>query len=126
MAPLEYRGQSDVMLWCGVTRPAVSNWISRHPDTVPQPDVIIVSEDSSRVIRGWLPERREEWEKFAAARKADRAAITASAATRSAASRRAQNTAALIRESVAAGRIEAAEAVALLAELIGQPDQEGS
>ena len=40
-----YRGSSDVMLWCGgVTRPAISNWIKRHPGEVPEPDAEIVNE----------------------------------------------------------------------------------
>jgi hypothetical protein len=120
--PKAYRGLSDVMRWCGVSsRPVISNWIARHPDTVPQPDVIIVSEDTSQVTRGWLPERRAEWEKFAADRKqADRFGSVASASMR-----RAQSTAALIEEGVTAGRIDPQEAIRLLSELIGRPEPKG-
>jgi hypothetical protein len=114
-APKTYRGQTDVMNWCGgVNRAAISNWFSRHPDTVPQPDVIIVNEKTNQVTRGWLPERRAEWEKFAADRKsADRSAGA------SAAARRARSTAALIRKDAEAGRIDPLVAISLLSELIG-------
>ena len=56
-----YRGSSDIMQWCGgVTRPAISNWIKRHPDEVAEPDGIIVNEGITSVTRGWLAERRPE------------------------------------------------------------------
>jgi hypothetical protein len=110
------------MRWCGgVTRNALLNWFARYPDEVPQPDVIIVSEDTDQVTRGWLPERREEWEKFAAARKAG-------AAGRASATRQARRTAELITQCVDAGTIDPREAVRLLRELIGRPatGQEGT
>jgi hypothetical protein len=113
----EYRGQTDVMRWCGgVTRNAILNWFTRHPDEVPQPDVIILNEGTDQVTRGWLPERRREWEKFAAARRSEPGEAGRAAA------RRARTTAALIEQGVAAGAINPAEGVKLLAALIGQPE----
>jgi hypothetical protein len=108
------------MRWCGgVTRAAVSNWFTRWPGEVPQPDVVIVNEGSDQVTRGWLPGRREEWEKFAAARKANPAGSAASAA------RRARSTAELIAQGVDAGTIDPHEGVRLLQELIGRPGATG-
>lgn len=112
----EYRGQSDVGRWCGVGRAAVSNWISRFPDDIPQPDVIIVNEGARDPIRGWLAERQQEWLDFADARRAEPTEAGRAAA------RRARKTAALIGEGVREGRIDPAEAVKLLAELIGKPE----
>lgn len=109
----EYRSQGDVARWCGVKRAAVSNWMSRWPDDTPEPDVIIRSENSGTVTRGWLPERRQEWEKFAAER-------FHGPHIASGASARVQSTAALIEEGVQTGRIDPQEAVKLLRELIGR------
>jgi hypothetical protein len=60
--PVAYVGQSVVASWLGVTSAAVSNWIrARHRDTVPVPDVVIVSDAGDEIV-GWAPGRREEWE----------------------------------------------------------------
>lgn len=106
----EYRGQADVMRWCGARTPSViTNWIKRYPDEAPQPDVLIWNESSKDPIRGWLPEREAEWKEFAAKR-AEHPVNE---------SRRAARTADLIERGVAEGRIDPAEAVKLLRELIG-------
>lgn len=105
----EYRGASDVARWCGVTRAAVGNWMARHDDW-PQPDVVVASEGTEQVVRGWLPERRAEWEAWAAKRAADH--------SRGAATRRTRRTAEMIYQGVQEGRIDPAEAVKLLHELI--------
>lgn len=71
MTTTEYRGQADVGRWCGVQPAAVSHWMRRFastatdPEGYPEPDVVVLNEGSDFVIRGWLPERRAEWEKFA-------------------------------------------------------------
>ena len=107
-----YRGSTDVMLWCGgVTRPAISNWIKRHPDEVPEPDAEIVNEGIASVTRGWLPERRPEWVAFADARKATERASTGSA-------RRNRRAAEVIYADMQAGTIDPATAAKLLHELI--------
>ena len=113
----EYRGQADVVKWVGAHSPSVvSNWIKRMPDEIPQPDAIIVNEGGAQPTRGWLPERKPEWIEFAAKRN------TAVAESKSANARRTRATAALIEQGVKAGTIDPAEAVKLLAELIGRPE----
>ena len=108
-----YRGSSDVMLWCGgVTRPAIFNWIVRHPGEVPEPDAEIVNEGITSVTRGWLPERRPEWEAFAAARKANPGSLSAGSA------RRNRKAAEMIYADMQAGTIDPATAARLLHELI--------
>lgn len=108
-----YRGQADVARWCGVSRAAVSNWLKRHPDKAPAPDVEIVNEDSNFVTRGWLPERRPEWEAFNAARNARPEVTAAGAATR-----RSRKAAERIYQGVQDGTIDPAAAIELLHELI--------
>lgn len=108
----EYRGQADVARWCGVGRAAVGNWMARHPSTHPQPDVIIRNEGTSSVTRGWLPERRAEWEAFAAARSSEPRSAKRQAASR------ARRTADMIVTDMQAGVITAEEAAKLLATLI--------
>lgn len=114
----EYRGQSDVGRWCGVGRAAVSNWITRFPDQVPQPDAVILNKGAKDPIRGWLPERQAEWLDFADARRAE--PTEAGRAT----AKRARATALLIEQGVTAGTIDPAEGVKLLTELIGRPEQD--
>ena len=109
----EYRSQGDVARWCGVTGAAVSNWMRRHPGTAPAPDVIIVNEGSKDVVRGWLPERRAEWEAFAADRNARPEANAAGITTR-----KNRTAAAMIYADMQAGTIDPATAARLLHELI--------
>ena len=109
----EYRSQGDVARWCGVTPAAVSNWLKRHPDTAPAPDVEIVNEDGTGVSRGWLAERRPEWEAFSAARHANPDSISAGAATR-----RNRRAAEVIYRDMQSGKIDPATAAELLHELI--------
>ena len=113
---VEYRGQSDVGRWCGVGRAAVSNWLTRFPDEIPEPDVIIMNEGARDPVRGWLPERQAEWLEFADARRSEPTEVGRAAA------RRARATALLIERGVAAGTIDPAEGVRLLTELIGRPE----
>ena len=113
-----YRGQSDVRLWCGsfiTTGAAVSNWIRRHPDLVPEPDVLIVNEGSDTVLRGWAPGRRAEWEAFAIRQKKGPRPETAT---------RARRTADQIVRQMETGNIDPAVAAGLLRELIGRPKNE--
>lgn len=111
-----YHGQADVARWCGTASASVvSNWIRRHPDTAPEPDVIIRN-DSLRgaPTRGWLPERRAEWEAFAAARK--HALPPGSAAAVRA--RKKRKAAGMIYADMQAGTIDATTAARLLHDLI--------
>jgi len=109
-----YRGQADVARWCGgVTAAAISNWMRRHPDTVPVPDAVIVNEGGAQPVRGWLPERRLEWEAFNAVRSAGSAAGSASTAAR-----RNRKAAEKIYQDARAGLIDPATAIELLHELI--------
>jgi hypothetical protein len=111
MTEVTHRGQSDVMQWCGgVTRAAVSNWFARFPDEVPQPDVVIANEGTSQVTRGWLPGRRAEWELFAASRDESSGGANTT--------KRVRRTADMIYQGVQEGRIDPAEGVKLLHELI--------
>ena len=108
-----YRSQTDVARWCGVQPPAVSNWIRRFPGKTPAPDVVIATDGSSSAVRGWLPERRREWEAFAARLNAPPGRAAAGAATR-----RARRAAEMIAQGAEDGTIDPAEAVRLLRELI--------
>lgn len=112
-----YRGQADVARWCGVSTSAISNWMRRHEGLYPEPDIEVVNvesgADDGTVIRGWKPERRPEWEKYAQENKRGRNTV---------AKRRAVKTAERIREMVEAGSIEPAEAVKLLVSLVGDKD----
>jgi hypothetical protein len=59
--PEIYVGQSVIAVWLGVTRAAVSNWITaRHITTIPVPDVVVASNKGDEVL-GWSPDRRDEW-----------------------------------------------------------------
>lgn len=49
-----------VAQWLGVGKAAVSNWLTRHPTEIPQPDVIIVLPSGEEEL-GWTMARREEW-----------------------------------------------------------------
>jgi hypothetical protein len=62
MTPVVTVGPVTIAKWLGVTRAAVSNWLVRHSDTVPVPDVVITSELNEQW--GWKPERRAEWEQW--------------------------------------------------------------
>ena len=74
-----YVTQAEVARWCGVQRQAVTNWLTRHATwedgrmiacDFPAPDAVIGNEaDAEHSSYGWLPERRAEWEAFAAARR---------------------------------------------------------
>lgn len=55
-------GQATIAEWCSVTTAAVAMWIIRYNDW-PEPDVEVTNRDG-KVIRGWLPERRAEWEAY--------------------------------------------------------------
>jgi hypothetical protein len=60
--PVVYVGQSVIASWLDVTSAAVSNWIrARYSDSVPAPDVVVVSAAGDEIV-GWAPDRREEWE----------------------------------------------------------------
>jgi hypothetical protein len=114
------------MLWCGkVTRAAVGNWMTRHPDDVPEPDVIIANENTTAVTRGWALERRDEWMRFAAARLGAGGSRTVNTATRSI--RRAAD---VITRQAESGEISEKAAIELLAALIGTtpvtPAEEGA
>lgn len=50
--------------WFGITRNAATMWLERF-DNCPEPDAVILL-PSGREILGWLPSRREEWEKWKA------------------------------------------------------------
>jgi DNA-binding transcriptional regulator YdaS (Cro superfamily) len=65
--PVIYVGQSVIAAWFGVTAPAVSNWLVRHKDTAPEPDVVIAGADGGEVL-GWLPTRRSDWRDWNIAR----------------------------------------------------------
>lgn len=56
-------GQSIIATWYGVSGPAVSNWITRHRDTIPVPYVVVAGADGGEVL-GWLPEQRAEWDEW--------------------------------------------------------------
>jgi hypothetical protein len=56
-----YAGTSEVARWCGVSEPAVSNWLRRYT-TWPVPDAHVgIGRRDEDIIYGWLPERRAEW-----------------------------------------------------------------
>jgi hypothetical protein len=56
-----YAGTSEVAAWCGVTLPAVSNWLTRYT-TYPEPDVQLgIDRESGAEHYGWEPSRRAEW-----------------------------------------------------------------
>lgn len=110
-----YHGQTDVARWCGGISPSViSNWISRYPELVPAPDAETTNEDSSTLIRGWLAERRPEWEAFAAARKRVLPRGPAAAAR----VRKNRTAAAMVYQDMQDGKIDPATAAKLLHELI--------
>lgn len=126
-----YRGAADVARWCGVSRSAVSNWLRRFPDGIPQPDVIITTEVTNRGarsktdddgIKGWLPERREEWETFAAKLRKNPART---ANWKAAATRRSRSAAEQVIRGMETGEISPDAAARLLRELIGRPEKHG-
>lgn len=63
METLVTYGSKTVAEWCGVTPPAVSNWIVRHWQEIPKPDAVIVTEQGERY--GWVKAREHEWRAFA-------------------------------------------------------------
>ena len=109
----EYRGQADVGRCCAVRSAAGSNWMPRlastatDPEGYPEPDVAVLNEGSDFVIRGWLPERRPEWERFAEKRLKTGPKYSP-----------ARRTAALIYQDMQDGKISAEEAARLMRELI--------
>lgn len=58
--PLIAYGISEVAGWLGVSRAAITNYIVRHD--APVPDVVILTPEVE--FKGWLPERRAEWQAF--------------------------------------------------------------
>jgi hypothetical protein len=119
VSALVLQGASDVARWCQVTRAAVSNWATRHPDDIPEPDAIIVNEGSTAApVRGWKLDRKDEWMAFAATRLVSPGAAAVLSARR--------RTADLIRRQASTGQIPESVAIELLASLIGSEPAEGS
>ena len=114
MAPTEYRGQGDVARWCQLASASViSNWLRRRDDW-PEPDAVIMNEDSSFPVRGWLASRQPEWIAYAA----ERGKHVGPGPTAAAAARRNRRAADMIYRDMEASRIDAVTAARLLHELI--------
>ncbi len=65
MSVLITYGQAEVARWCGVNQATISMWIGRY-DNCPEPDAEIRT--GRATVRGWLPSRKAEWQRFAATR----------------------------------------------------------
>ena len=63
--PLRCAGLADVAVWLSMTPAALAKAMERHPGW-PTPDAEIEQARSSRPYRGWLPDRRSEWEAWKA------------------------------------------------------------
>ncbi|MFC6080934.1 hypothetical protein [Sphaerisporangium aureirubrum] len=59
---IRYLGPKQVGAWFGVPTATVFKWTTRYADShpTPEPDALIGDEDG-REVRGWLPEREQEW-----------------------------------------------------------------
>lgn len=54
-------GQGHVAQWLGVGVSAVSNWLTRHWDSIPKPAAVIISPSGDESY-GWTAEQRKDWE----------------------------------------------------------------
>lgn len=59
--PTHYVGVAGVAGWLGVEPVTVTKWLTRYDDT-PEPDAYIPPGRNGTPDRGWLPERRSDWE----------------------------------------------------------------
>ena len=59
--PALYVGVAGVAGWLGVEPVTVTKWLTRYGDT-PEPDAYIPPGRNGTPDRGWLPERRSDWE----------------------------------------------------------------
>lgn len=64
---VRYSGTGEVAHWCGVSPETVTKWLIRYDDW-PDPDAEITPGRHGTPDRGWLPERRDEWLGWMAAR----------------------------------------------------------
>ena len=64
--PLRCVGIAGVAVWLAMTPVALAKAMERNPGW-PEPDAEIEQARSNHPYRGWLPERRPEWEAWKAA-----------------------------------------------------------
>ena len=61
---IRYIGVAGVASWFGVSPQTVTKWLDRYAESHPTPEPDAMVGD----VKGWLPEREEEWRKWADAR----------------------------------------------------------